>query len=258
MGKSRVLKLNNYNLFDYNIATEALGLAREKGLIGNTLLLCCPSEPSIWIGKETSISQVDIEFCKREGISISRSYTGGGVMLFKEQVQGTLVLNKDFFSSSDDVLKTLMEGIVKAYQILGLPAVRRKDSNDILVRGKKITGTGLKYQDNSIVFAWSMTAMFDYDLSKRVLNIDSKKFQDKEAKSVEEWVTTIQKELGRDVSVEEIQSALVQGISEILGIEFDEVNTWSESEEQMIKGLQTKYHSESWIKYGRWSPVKEY
>ncbi|GAI72775.1 unnamed protein product [marine sediment metagenome] len=256
MEKWRLLKLGEVDAYTSNAITEALGLARSRGIIGNTLALYRPPT-FVWLGRRTSLSQVNVSFCKENEIPISRSYMGGGVILYGGQIEYTFVSDETFFPSSDIAFNILIKCVVKAYQSLGLPAIRRGNSNDILVGERKITGTGRSRLGSSVLFTGNFLLDFNYDLAKRVLIIPAEKFQDKTAKNVVEWVTSLKKELNREVSFEEAEIALIQATGDVLGVQFEEAGLTVE-ELAIMDELEAKYKSEEWIKYGKWSPVKDY
>ena len=71
-------------------------------------------------------------------------------------------------------------------------------------------------------------------------------------------MTRLKAELGREVAFNEIVSALRRGFEDVLQVEFEVSNSLTEAEERILEDLRVKYHSEEWLKYGKWSPVKDY
>jgi len=148
--------------------------------------------------------------------------------------------------------------IVTGLRFMGLEAVLSK-SNDVLVKGKKISGSASRFSPNEFfVFAANVIVDFNYDLCESTLLPFPKSFANKEAKSHREWVTTLKVELGREVSFSEVSSAIKKGFETVLQVEFDMADAITEAEKQILEGIQEKYHSESWVKYGKWSPIKDY
>lgn len=249
-----LVKLGDMDPYTAKALDEALIIARSKGIIGNTLVVR-KALTSIWIGRRTSLSQVNVSFCKENNIPIARAFQGGGVSLLGGLPGFSLVVDRDF-SSSKNFSRLLMECVVKAFQVLGLPAKARK--NDVLVGEKKISGTAIARFGDILFFGGTLALDFDYDLARKTLIIPSEKFKDKKAKSVDEWVTTAKIELNREVGFDEAVYALKKGFEEVLRVEFEVSNFLIEAVDQILEGLQEKYRSESWLKTGRWSPVKDY
>lgn len=254
--KWRLLKLGNVDVYTFLSLYEALEIAKNRGTIGNTLALARPLV-SVLVGKNKSISEVNVPFCKENNIPISRNIVSGGPFLNGGWCGCIIVSDIDFFPGKSVILDYLMECMVKACQILGMPANRRPKSNDVLVRGRKISGAGLNFFKDTLSFGATLGLDFDADLAEKTLRVSPEKFMDKEAKTVAEWVTYARRELGREVSLEEVEAALIQGFGDVLGVQFEEAKLTT-GELATIDELQVRYRSEEWIKYGRWSPVKDY
>lgn len=256
MTKWTLVKLGDMDPYTSKALDEALIIARNKGLIGNTLVVR-KATTSIWLGRRASLSLLNVPYCMENDIPIARAFQGGGATLVGGLPGFSLVVNTGF-SSSKNVNNFLMECIAKAYQSIGLPAKVRPDSNDVLVGEKKIAGSTIEIHGDTLFFGGTITLDFDYELARNVLRIPPEKFRDKKAKSVDEWVTSAKIELGREVGFSEIVDALKMGFEEVLHIEFDMSTSLTEAVEEIIESLQEKYRSEEWLKTGRWSPVKDY
>jgi len=235
---------------------EALIIARNKGLIGNTLVVR-KATTSIWLGRRASLSLLNGPYCMENDIPIARAFQGGGATLVGGMPGISLVMDTELFSGKYDN-RLLLECIAQAYRELGLPAKVRLGSNDVLVGEKKIAGTTIQSFGDTLFYGGTITIDFNYELARNVLRIPPEKFMDKKAKSVDEWVTSAKVELGREVGFDEIVDALKTGFEEILQVKFKVSTSLSEAVERLIEGLQEKYRSEEWLKTGRWSPVKDY
>jgi len=257
MEKWRLLKLGETDAYTSATLPEVLGIAKNRGMIGNTLALYRPTS-YVLVGPKTSLSQVNVSYCKEADIPIVRTIMRGGVGLMGDSCFYTLVLDRGESPSIDVVSNVFIQCIVEACQIFGLSTSRRPNSNDVLVGEKKVLGTSIRSFNDTLLLNGTLALDFDYDLAKETLIIPASKFKNKTAKSVEEWVTTVKKELDREVSFEEAEAALIQGFESVLQVKFEVVNSFSEAEKQILESLGEKYHSEEWTKYGKWSPVKEY
>lgn len=256
MEKWRLLKLGEVDAYTSNPMLEMLGIAKSRGTIGNTLALYSPSSYAR-LGKSTSFSQINASFCKEKGLPIFRDIFGGGAYLNGDMCSFILLVDREFFPTRAVAADLFIKCVVKAYQILGVTAKHRPKSNDVLVGERKITGTGIHHLGDAMLLVGTILLDFNYDLVKALI-IPAEKFKDKPARSVKEWVTTAKKELNRDVSYEEAEAAVIQGFKDTLQVEFEASNCLTEAEGKILEGLQVKYRSEEWIKYGKWSPVKDY
>ncbi len=141
---------------------------------------------------------------------------------------------------------------------MGLEAYPRTGANDVLVAGKKISGNSMDYIQGVFTASGSIISDFDYDFCENALLPLPELFANKEAKSHREWVTTIKAVLGREVSYDEVVSALRLGFEDVLQIEFDLSNSLTDEEAQILEELKVKYQSAQWLKKGKWSPIKDY
>jgi len=80
----------------------------------------------------------------------------------------------------------------------------------------------------------------------RVLKVSKEKISDKLIKAAEERVTNVFKELGRELSVEEVVEALVKGFEGALGVKLVE-GELTAHELRLAEELRSKYASKEWL-----------
>jgi len=73
-----------------------------------------------------------------------------------------------------------------------------KPVNDLVVDNRKISGTGAGEIGDCVVFVGNLIIDFDYETMSRVLKIPDEKFRDKVKKTIEENLSTIRIELGKE------------------------------------------------------------
>ena len=92
------------------------------------------------------------------------------------------------------------------------------------------------------------TILLDVDVKRMfsVLKVPNEKLRDKIIKKVEDRVTSLKNELGRDIGKEEVMKALVKGFEDNFSVKF--VNTKISAEElELAKKLyKDKYSSQKW------------
>jgi len=129
---------------------------------------------------------------------------------------------------------------------MGIPAYHRP-VNDIQVGGKKIGGTGAATIGGALVVAGSLIMDFDYALMARVLKVPSEKFRDKVFQTLNEYLTTITRELGdRTPSRDEAKRILVKHFAAAFGaeVEYGEI---TDREMRVIEELDRVLTSEEWV-----------
>lgn len=165
-----------------------------------SLVLVSPASPYVCIGFHQDVThEVDIEFCKQKEIPIFRRKVGGGaVYLDGNQLFFHLVLketNPIIPRSKTAFYQKFLQPIINVHHRIGIPAAY-KPVNDILVNAKKISGTGVGEIGDCVVFVGNLILDFNYEMMSRVLKVPDEKFRDKVKKTIEENLTTIQRELG--------------------------------------------------------------
>jgi len=246
----RLLNLGKIDSFDTQAIYEAVGLAKSSGVISDTIIFCYPSYPIVCIGYHQSLEKdVDLRFCKEHGIPIVRRILGGGaVLLDGNQLFYQIIVARDnplIPVSVEEAYEVLLRGPVEAYRELGIPAEYRA-VNDIQVHGRKISGNGATILDDTLILTGNIILDFNYKLMGKTLKVPSEKFRDKIVKTMEEWVTTANKELGRTVNIEEATKALKTGFEKALGITF-RYEKLTKKEKDLLEIVRTKYHSQEWL-----------
>lgn len=189
----------------------------------NTIILLNPSAPSVCIGFHQELErEIDVEFCRKAGLPIIRRGQGGGATyLDSSQVFYQVVASEGsetIPAGVEAIFKKILQVPVNVYRTLGLPA-EYKSLNDVVVEGnRKISGNGAGRLDGAIVLVGNIILDLDYDMIGNVLKVPSEKFRDKLAKSMREWVTSLNRELGRAPTPDEAKSLLVQEFEKVLNI----------------------------------------
>jgi len=249
--KWRLLDLGVIEPYETDTIKEGLLIAIKKDLIPNTLCFAVPKRV-VWIGPRTNLEKrVNLEYCRKESIPIIRDLTGAGPSALDED---TLIYA---LASRERVPDT--ECIFHAIKAMGLEDCVLSESNDVLVSGQKIVGTLGRIFPSGIYVAGGVIAVdFNPEFCEKALLTPTDLFAGKEAKSHREWVTTLKTKLGREVSYGEVISAIKVAFEAELDAKFEVAHSFTEVEEQIREELKDKYRSESWLKLGKWSPVKDY
>ena len=186
------------------------------------LSLVTPGAPYVCLGRhQDAVQEVDLEFCRSEGIPVfRREVGGGGVYLDGDQYFYQLILRKDnplVPLSREAFFRKFLQPVLNTYRRIGLPA-EFKPINDVLVNSRKIAGTGVGEIGECVVFVGNLIADFNFGLMSRVLKVPDEKFRDKIKKTMEENMTTIRRELGENA--DQWDNAL---LNDLLAEEYDKV-----------------------------------
>ncbi len=164
----------------------------------DTIILVGPTDPYVCIGFHQELEkEVEVEYCRAKGLPVYRREVGGGaVYLDRNQVFTQWVFHRDALPRDIGQRFALyVQPLVETYRALGIPANYRP-INDVHVQGKKIGGTGAAQMGLAEVVVGSLMFDFDFDLMSRVLKVPSEKMRDKIYQSLNEYMTTMTRQLG--------------------------------------------------------------
>ena len=183
----------------YNLAFEEFVLTHR--LDGEYLLLW-QNDNTIVVGQnQNTEAEINREFVEAHHINVVRRTTGGGAVYHD---LGNL--NYSFITGAGDADRLTMERftrpVVEALRGLGLQA-EASGRNDILVDGKKVSGTAQRLVKGRILYHGTMLFDADSSMVAGALQVDPSKFQSKSAKSVRSRIGNIRPALARDMELGE-------------------------------------------------------
>ena len=227
----------------YNLAFEEFVLTHR--LEGEYLLLW-QNDNTIVVGQnQNTEAEINRAFVEEHHINVVRRSTGGGAVYHD---LGNL--NYSFITDAGELQELAMQRftapVVEALKGLGLNA-EASGRNDILVEGRKVSGTAQRVSHGRILHHG--TLLFDSDPSAvaGALNVDPTKFQSKASKSVRSRIGNIREFLPKDMDLPAFWEYLKQFFAGS-GIVNDSL---SAEELAAVEKLKTeKYDTWEW-NYGR-------
>ena len=219
----------------YNLAFEeyVLNHCRE-----GEILLLWQNDNTIVIGQnQNAEAEINRSFVEQHGIHVVRRMTGGGAVYHD---LGNL--NYSFITDAGDAAQLTMETftrpVVAALKALGLEA-EASGRNDILVSGKKVSGTAQRLARGRILHHG--TLLFDSDpaMVAGALHVDPTKFQSKSSKSVRSRIGNIKQFLPAEMDLGDLKKTLSAG-----GFHPMELDEKALAEIQNLK--ETKYDTWEW------------
>ncbi len=203
---------------------EAVAEAVHRDLVPNTLILVQPDSPYACIGYHQDLEkEIDLEYINERDLPvIRRSQGGGATYLDKNQVFYQIVAkNSEILPRNvNKLFEKLLAVTVASYREMGVEA-EFKPLNDVVVNGRKISGNGAGVHESATILVGNFIMDLDYDLMARVLRVPDEKFRDKMAKSMEKWVSTLNKELGESPSPKVIKNVYVKQFQQIMDIRLE-------------------------------------
>jgi lipoate-protein ligase A len=187
-----------------------------------TLRLYGWSPAAVSIGYFQGLSQeIDLDECKKMGVDYVRRITGGGAVFHESEVTYSLAIQHINSIIPQNVLesyKVICGGIIDGLSEFGVEA-RFVPLNDILVNGKKISGSAQTRRNRSLL--QHGTILMDTDLDKMftILKVPSEKIKDKLISDVKERVTSLKDVLQKEVDFDDVCSKIANGFQSSLNLE---------------------------------------
>lgn len=181
----------------YNLAFEEYALNHHR--VGDVVILW-QNHNSVIIGRnQNTEAEINKSFVEKHGIRVVRRNTGGGAVYHD---MGNL--NYSFITDAED-LQDRSAGrftgpVVQALRGLGLDA-ESSGRNDILVSGKKVSGTAQQLLKGRILHHGTLLFDSDPEMIAGALNPDPTKFQSKSIQSVRSRVGNIRSALQSDMDM---------------------------------------------------------
>lgn len=200
----------------FNLALEELLTAECE----DEIFFLWQNAPAVIIGRnQNTLAEINLDFIKEKNINVTRRNTGGGAVYHDlGNINYSYIINFqegksiDFADFAVPVIKTLAE--------MGITA-EFSGRNDILIDGKKISGSAQSRIKNRILFHG--TLLFDPDLFDLVnaLNVSQVKISGKGIASVRSRVTTIKEHIKQDIDTEYFIYMLSKSLRRQFNIEKD-------------------------------------
>lgn len=247
--KWRLLPLRVDDAFMSMAIDEALLKLNADGKSPNTIRFWRWLPSTVSIGCFQSLErEVDLEVAKRYGVDVVRRITGGGAVFHDhdgELTYSVVCRQEDVPADIIESYKLICGGLVRGFEQLGLRA-EFKPVNDVQVNGKKISGSaqtrrwGSVLQHGTVLISPDVRRMFE------LLRVSPEKISDKFIASVFERVTTVERELGRKPSFEEVRGAMSTGFKS-LGVTLSE-GEFTAEELELAAELKPRYASNEWLR----------
>jgi lipoate-protein ligase A len=232
-----------------NIAlNRALLEARQADEIASTLRFL-QFKPCALLGYHQSAEQeLNLDYCRENGIEIQRRITGGGAIYFDEtQIGWELYLHKRDLGTADmqEVSRRICEAAARGISVLGVDA-RFRPRNDIEVEGRKISGTGGAFDGDALMYQGTLLIQFDVEKMLRVLRIPAEKLSDKAIASARERVANLADLLGSVPDMEEVKRHITEAFAQAFDVAF-EAGGMNQAEQRRFEEALAEIDDPDWV-----------
>ncbi len=214
----------------------------------DTVTLMSPDRPYFSVGfLQDADREVDLEYCRSKALPVIRREVGGGaVYLDGNQTFLHFIFHRDRLPRAlEKVYELYIRPIVETYRTIGIDA-RHRPVNDIVVGERKIGGTGVAAIGQAMVVAGSVMFDFDTGTMARGLKVSSEKMRDKVFESLEQYMTTVRRELPEPPPRSEVLAILRDKIAGGLDVELYD-GELTDAEKTEIRRLDRRFASKQWL-----------
>jgi len=214
------------------------------------VILCSPATTYVCIGYfQDAEQEVDLEFCRENGIPLFRRELGGGATyLDGEQLFFQLIIHRDnplVPAGKLAFYRKFLQSPIEVYRALGIPAEYR-EVNDIVANQRKVSGCGAAEMGDYYVLVGNLIVDFNYEMMARVLKVPDEKFRDKIYKTIYEHLSTIKREIEHVPPREELWSLMADKFIEMLG-PMEVVTTVDEEWRARTDELAARFLTDEWL-----------
>lgn len=244
-----------WRFLDGDGASASFGLAVDETLQrggGPCLRLYTYRSHCALVGKFQQLAaEIDLDFCRANGIAVNRRPTGGGAILMGAEQLGIALVDRSTRAGVPDHPKEIFarygRALLAGLERLGVRGALEA-KNDLRVDGRKIAGLGVcRDEGGAFLFHTSLLVDLDVDLMLRVLKVPAEKLTDKLRARVADNLTTVRRELGARVALEDVRAAIREGFAEAERVRL-EPDVLDAAEIRAAEELEReKYLDPSWI-----------
>jgi lipoate---protein ligase len=222
--------------------------ARNRGVVSSTLRFL-QFGPSALLGYHQSVEQeLDVDFCRSNGVEIQRRVTGGGAIYMDESVLGwELYVAKTELGTSDmaEVSRRICEVAARAVSAFGVKAVYRP-LTDIEVDGRKIAGTGGAFDGNALLYQGTLLLDFDIERMLRCLRLPAAMLSPEAIAGARARVVNLRELLGVVPPLDKIKHRIAVEFASGLGVEF-EPGELSPQEVRLFREALKEIDTPEWV-----------
>lgn len=192
-------------------------------------------------------AEVDVDYCRANGIKIVRRLNGGGAVYHDlgSFCFSAFFLRAAFAQSEGELYRLFAEPVIRTCADYGVVA-RFAGRNDLLVGQRKIYGSAQVAWYDAFMQNGTFLVNMDLQAMARALTPPALKFADKPAQSIEERVTTLSREAGQELAVDEVMARFVGHFSQVIGVDLAPGELTPEEHNLAEELLALKYSTDEW------------
>lgn len=228
---------------------EAIPRARSLDIVPNTIRLWRNANAVVLGYFDETMKAISLEKCNKLNVQIVRRFTGGGTVYhdlgnlncaisFKGE-KSLAIGNLEQFS------RMLSEGILAGLRRLGVEAELEK-LNAITISGKKLSGLARSFKWGVLFLHGCLLISTDIEKLSEVITVPMEKLHERGFSSIEESLTTVERLIGRKLTMNEALQAFKAGFEEALNMELVPKELTEDQLNLAKKLWREKYRQKDW------------
>jgi len=196
---------------EYSVSADRFFLRSHSSADDDTLLVYSRDRPCISVGRYQNVNEtINIGYAKENGISVVRRVSGGSnIYTDTGQMTYSLIVSRDRLPDTREGSFTMIcDCLVRTLRILGIKG-EHKPINDILVNGKKISGSAQARSRGAVLQHGSIILEVNED-------VVSSSLKDLKQRSYN-GLTSVMGCLGHIPPRSVISNAVMNGFAEVFG-----------------------------------------
>ncbi|MCP4574783.1 MAG: lipoate--protein ligase family protein [Deltaproteobacteria bacterium] len=257
MEKLRFLEVDWLSYAQTAIYRPVLMRAVGEGFVPETFSFCRFPAPSLVLNfLNDPEKEIDLEFCKKNKIPVYRVISSGGpifgdtgyIFTFLHLKRSNPKVPANASKMFEKTLSGLAQGISEHFNI----ECRFRPLNDVEVKcddgqWRKIGPSSCVFEEKAVQMGSGIQVKApDADLIASAITAPPEKFADKEAKTIQDRITYLEKAVGRPIDLKEVQEVYLNQIQEIFQVEL-EPGQLTDQESNYYREMEREYTDEDFF-----------
>jgi lipoate-protein ligase A len=253
-GAMRTGTPSELRLIDTDLADPSFTAAMDEALLesaatgaGPTLHFYRRKPPGVTLGYFLKAAEnVDLGYCKANGIRVIRRLSGGGAIYTDEgQLVYGLAVQDILPVAPAKCFELVCGALVKALGAIGCEAAF-SPVNDVLVKGRKVSGSAIVNRGRTKLVHGTVIVQLDRDMMFRALKVSDETVRKKGLAGPGERVTSLEEAMGRRVPMAKVKGAVAEAIGEALGLKVKDGRLTAKERARVDELVRTRYGTDAW------------
>jgi lipoate-protein ligase A len=257
MEKWRFLEVNWLTYAETAIYRPVLMRARSEGIVPDTVSFCTFPRPSlITTFFNDPEKDIDLHFCTERKITVFRTIASGGPIFGDTGYIFTFLHlsreNPKVPPNAEKMFQKTLTGIASGISEYFNVECRFRPLNDVELKcedgiWRKIGPSSCFYEEKAIQMGSGIQVKApDVELIASAITPPAQKFEDKQASSIQERISYLEKVVGRPIDLSEVKKLYIRQIEKTFDVKLDP-GELTEKEKAYYQEMEREYTSEEFF-----------